>query len=104
MPESPRLRRLRNDFAALERLASESKIFRLRSYGTAPEFYMLSFKGRGFYRADSQGDVLVRDEHEIHVRLGASYPRMMPELAWKSPVFHPNVSASGIVCLGGYGT
>src|SRR5262249_51873027 len=29
---------------------------------------------------------------------------MMPELAWKSPIFHPNISASGIVCLGGYGT
>src|SRR5438067_1369783 len=29
---------------------------------------------------------------------------MMPELAWKSPIFHPNISASGVVCLGGYGT
>ena len=48
--------------------------------------------------------MLIRDEHEVHVRLGASYPRMMPELAWKSPIFHPNISASGVVCLGGYGT
>ena len=37
-------------------------------------------------------------------KLGASYPRMMPELGWKSPVFHPNISAGGVVCLGGYGT
>jgi hypothetical protein len=29
---------------------------------------------------------------------------MMPELAWKTPIFHPNISASGVVCLGGYGT
>ena len=29
---------------------------------------------------------------------------MMPELSWKTPIFHPNISASGIVCLGGYGT
>ena len=48
--------------------------------------------------------MLLRDEHEVHIRLGASYPRMMPELAWKSPIFHPNISASGVVCLGGYGT
>jgi hypothetical protein len=65
---------------------------------------MLTFKGRGFWKPDAASEVLVRDEHEVHVRLGASYPRMMPELAWKSPVFHPNISASGVVCLGGYGT
>jgi hypothetical protein len=29
---------------------------------------------------------------------------MMPELAWRSPIFHPNISSSGVVCLGGYGT
>ena len=29
---------------------------------------------------------------------------MMPELTWMSPIFHPNISASGVVCLGGYGT
>ena len=28
----------------------------------------------------------------------------MPELTWMSPIFHPNISASGVVCLGGYGT
>jgi len=29
---------------------------------------------------------------------------MMPELSWKTPIFHPNISGSGVVCLGGYGT
>ena len=29
---------------------------------------------------------------------------MMPDLAWKTPIFHPNISGSGVVCLGGYGT
>jgi hypothetical protein len=29
---------------------------------------------------------------------------MMPELVWKTPIFHPNISSSGVVCLGGYGT
>jgi hypothetical protein len=40
----------------------------------------------------------------VHIHLGAAYPRMMPELAWKTPIFHPNISGSGVVCLGGYGT
>jgi hypothetical protein len=48
--------------------------------------------------------VLVRQEHEVIIRLGAAYPRRMPELAWQTPIFHPNISAGGIVCLGGYST
>src|SRR5262249_8237172 len=31
-------------------------------------------------------------------------PRTMPELRWLSPVYHPNISEIGLVCLGGYGT
>lgn len=104
MLESPRTRRLRSDLRALEQLAAESSIFEFRSYGSPPDFYMVSFKGRGIWKPDAASEVLLRDEHEVHIRLGASYPRMMPELAWKSPVFHPNISASGVVCLGGYGT
>jgi hypothetical protein len=104
MRESPRIRRLRNDQKALAQLAADSSIFEFSAYGTPPDFYILRFRGRGFWKPDPAGEVLIRDEHEVHVRLGASYPRMMPELAWKSPIFHPNISASGVVCLGGYGT
>src|SRR5688572_28266002 len=104
MRESPRSRRLKSDYKALEQLAAESTIFSFSPYGNPADFYMLKFRGRGVWKPDRQGEVLLRDEHEVHIRLGASYPRMMPELAWKSPIFHPNISASGVVCLGGYGT
>ena len=104
MRESPRTRRLKSDLKALEQLAADSSVFEFSPYGTPPDFYILRFRGRGFWKPDPAGEVLIRDEHEVHVRLGASYPRMMPELAWKSPIFHPNISASGVVCLGGYGT
>jgi ubiquitin-protein ligase len=104
MRESPRSRRLKSDHKALEQLAAESSIFSFQAYGWPADFYILKFRGRGVWKPDPQGEVLLRDEHEVHIRLGASYPRMMPELAWKSPVFHPNISASGVVCLGGAGT
>src|SRR6476620_7793720 len=29
---------------------------------------------------------------------------MMPEISWKTPIFHPSISASCVSCLGGYGT
>lgn len=103
MRESPRLRRLRNDLKALEQLAADSSIFSFKSYGEPADFYVIRFSGRGLFKPDA-GDPQIIDRHEVHIRLGASYPRMMPELAWKSPIFHPNISASGVVCLGGYGT
>ena len=29
---------------------------------------------------------------------------MVPNLLWQTPIFHPNISNNGVVCLGGYGT
>lgn len=108
MHESPRLRRLRNDLKVMQALQEESSIFRFYTPGSTfeggPENYVLHFHGTGLWRPEGTIDVLPRFEHEVRIHLGASYPRMMPELTWKTPIFHPNISASGIVCLGGYGT
>ena len=108
MRESPRIRRLRTDFKALEKLRDESSIIDFDTtrtpYGQQPEAYLVKFRGIGLWRPDPKSNVLVREQHEVAVTLGASYPRMMPDLAWQTPIFHPNISASGIVCLGGYGT
>lgn len=104
MRESPRLRRLRSDRIALEKLQSESTIFQFTAGGNPADFYQVRFSGRGLWRPTPQAHVQMHDRHEVHIKLGASYPRMMPEIAWKTPIFHPNISASGIVCLGGYGT
>ena len=43
-------------------------------------------------------------DHRIEIKLGASYPRTMPEIRWITPIYHPNISEIGMVCLGGYGT
>jgi hypothetical protein len=108
MLESPRTRRLRSDYRALEKLRSESSILDFAippdPTGAPPEVYYIHFYGRGLFRPLGTTDVLVREHHEVCIRLGAAYPRMMPELSWKTPIFHPNISSSGVVCLGGYGT
>ena len=105
--ESPRVRRLRSDHKAMQQLRAESSIldFETRSaLSDPPHEYNIRFLGRGAWRPSQSLDVYFRDSHEVTIRLGANYPRMMPELAWRSPVFHPNISSSGVVCLGGYGT
>jgi hypothetical protein len=104
MRESPRIRRLRSDRRAMEQLRAESSILDFEARGESAEKYIVRFFGRGLWRPDDGHRVAIRETHEVRIKLGASYPRMMPELTWMSPIFHPNISASGVVCLGGYGT
>jgi len=102
MYQSPRMRRLRNDIAALERLRSESSVFRFTSQGDPPQHYRIQFLGRGLWR--DHGKVRVLEKHHIEIKLGSSYPRTIPEIRWLTPIYHPNISEIGMVCLGGYGT
>jgi ubiquitin-protein ligase len=102
MYQSPRMRRLRNDLAALERLRSESSVFRFSTQGDPPQHYRIQFVGRGLWR--DHGKVRVLERHHVEIKLGSSYPRTIPEIRWLTPVYHPNISEIGMVCLGGYGT
>jgi ubiquitin-protein ligase len=102
MHESPRIRRLRNDLLAMERLQSESSVLRFHAQGKPAQRYLIELRGKSLTR--DRGKVAVRDRHEVEIKLGASYPREMPELRWLTPIYHPNISEIGMVCLGGYGT
>jgi len=102
MYQSPRIRRLHNDLAALARLRSESSVFRYSATGDPPHQYHILFHGKGLCRDRSK--VKNIDHHRVEIKLGASYPRGMPEIRWVTPIYHPNISEIGMVCLGGYGT
>jgi ubiquitin-protein ligase len=102
MYQSPHMRRLRNDLAALERLRSESSVFRFSAQGDPPQIYLIVFKGKGLWR--DRNKVKISETHRVEIKLGSSYPRTMPEIRWMTPVYHPNISEIGMVCLGGYGT
>jgi ubiquitin-protein ligase len=102
MHQSPRLRRLQNDLAALEKLQSESTVFRFKATGNPPQQYLIILKGKSLWRV--RGQVHSHESHRVEIKLGASYPRTMPEIRWVTPIYHPNISEIGMVCLGGYGT
>jgi ubiquitin-protein ligase len=102
MYQSPRMRRLRNDLVALERLRSDSSIFRFTTQGDPPQNYRIHFQGRGLWR--DHGKVKPLEKHHVEIKLGSSYPRTIPEIRWLTPIYHPNISEIGMVCLGGYGT
>lgn len=100
--ESPRIRRLRSDLAALERLRAESSVFSFRPSGSPPQQYLITFAGKSLAR--DRGKVVPRETHQVEIKLGAGYPRTMPEVRWLTPIYHPNISEIGMVCLGAYGT
>jgi ubiquitin-protein ligase len=102
MYESPRIRRLRSDLVALDKLQAESSVFGFRAFGQPSQRYLIEFRGTSLSR--EKGKVGRRDQHHLEIKLGASYPRTMPELRWLTPIYHPNISEIGMVCLGGYGT
>lgn len=103
MRKSPRQRRLEADFRSVAELDAESSIFSFEATGEPPTRYRLRFDGPGICR-DGNGRIAIVEKHEVIVELGASYPRMVPNLLWQTPIFHPNISNNGVVCLGGYGT
>lgn len=41
-----------------------------------------------------------RDSSDVDIVLPARYPFVAPKVTIKTPVFHPNVYSSGLVCLG----
>ena len=102
MYESPRIRRLRSDRTALEALKLESTVFHFKVDGDPPQRYLIEFRGKSLSREWEK--VTPRGTHEVEIKLGASYPRTMPELRWITPIYHPNISEIGMICLGAYGT
>ena len=103
MHESPRIRRLRNDSGG-PRTASLGKLG-LPVPGRRATRRSIT---RSRSRARACGATGARSRssttHQVEIKLGASYPRTMPEIRWLTPIYHPNISEIGMVCLGGYGT
>lgn len=104
MHASPRIRRLIADYQSLQQLRAQSSILRFRTQGDPPDRYRIRFYGRGLFVDPVSRRVRVLTRHEIGIELVASYPRTIPVLTWKTPVYHPNISLNGLVCLGGYST
>ena len=107
---SPRLRRLETDYRNLQSLAEKCEVFSYeigkRGEFNLPESYTLEFLGPSLMR-EGQGvnrRYRLSHTHQVQLTLGMTYPRTTPGLHWITPIFHPNISSGGQVCLGGYST
>jgi ubiquitin-protein ligase len=102
--DTPRLRRLKADTEAMKALKDNSTIIEFQANGDPAERYLITFKGKGLLRKSEGEPVEVAEVHRVEIRLGIDYPRSRPDLQWLTSIYHPNISAVGAVCLGGYST
>lgn len=102
--DTPRTRRLKADCESLKGLKETSTIADFQSFGDPPERYLITFKGKGLIRKSETEPVGMANVHRVEIRLGIDYPRSRPDLQWLTGIYHPNISAVGAVCLGGYST
>jgi ubiquitin-protein ligase len=102
--DTPRVRRLKADGEALKMLKENSTIVEYQAFGDPPERYLVTFKGKGLLRKSEADAVEIAEVHRVEIRLGIDYPRSRPDLQWLTSIYHPNISAVGAVCLGGYST
>ncbi|MBI4566123.1 MAG: ubiquitin--protein ligase [Planctomycetes bacterium] len=102
MLDTPRNRRLVADAEAMNALRGSSTILEYIAYGQPPERYLVTFRGQGLLRRSETEAVEIAEVHRVEIRLGIDYPRSRPDIQWLTSIYHPNISAVGAVCLGGY--
>ena len=102
--DTPRTRRLKADADAMKLLKENSTIVDYQAFGDPAERYLITLKGKGLIRKGESDPVDVAEVHRVEIRLGIDYPRSRPDLQWLTSIYHPNISAVGAVCLGGYST
>jgi ubiquitin-protein ligase len=102
--DTPRTRRLKADTEAMKHLKENSTILEYQAFGDPPERYLVTLKGKGLVRKSESDAVEMAEVHRVEIRLGIDYPRSRPDLQWLTSIYHPNISAVGAVCLGGYST
>ena len=88
---APRLRRLAADYEAVRAEFSGHPHVHVEPLGPhrPPEAYRVTLKVRGLRLRGNQPHAV--DEHQLEIRLPASYPREKPLCTPLTAVFHPNI-------------
>ena len=103
---TPRTMRLERDLAELKKLRDDSTIFDFKVEGdaSAPEKYTFIYRGKTLVPGKN-GPGISEAPQRVTVDLGGNYPRTQPNLAWTTPILHPNIWGSDphkTICLGNF--
>ncbi len=101
---SPRMRRLRQDYELMRELSARSDIIQFEAksarVGLPPERYIVTYQCRGIYTVDRQGKPKFGNKHQLEIYLHNQYPQRWPGMKWMTPIWHPNINhINGTVCI-----
>jgi len=71
--------------------------------GSPAALYLLKYHMDGVVGIDEDGSPRIGKEHLVELRLHDDYPMSLPFARFITPIFHPNVSEGGNVCMGWFG-
>lgn len=86
----------------MRRLASASPLIRMTVVGEPPHRYRVTFLCKGIFREAETGRLKTSSRHVADIYLHVDYPRLAPNVVWRTPIFHPNFrfeGGAGTVCL-----
>jgi ubiquitin-protein ligase len=102
--QSPRIRRLKNDYELMQELAARSDVIQVKAVnshaGLAPERYVVTYNCKGIVGTDLMGNPKYGIKHQVEIYLHNQYPQRWPGMKWMTPIWHPNINhANGSVCI-----
>ena len=102
--QSPRIRRLKNDYELMQELAARSDVIQVKAVnshaGLAPERYVVTYNCKGIIGTDLMGNPKYGMKHQVEIYLHNQYPQRWPGMKWLTPIWHPNINhANGSVCI-----
>jgi ubiquitin-protein ligase len=102
--QNPRMRRLRADYQLMTELAARSDLIEFEAKpthpGLPPERYIVTYKCKGIYTVDKQGNPKFGEKHQVEIYFHNQYPQRWPGMKWLTPIWHPNINhINGTVCI-----
>jgi ubiquitin-protein ligase len=93
--------RLERDFADMKELRDQSTILQFETSGAPVDEYVVTFLGTTLVPGPALGG-----PQRVKLDLGSmEYPRSKPQMAWLSPILHPNIWGTPghmTICLGNF--
>lgn len=86
----------------MRRLASASPLIRMTVVGEPPHRYRVTFLCKGIFQDAATGRLKTTSRHVADIYLHVDYPRLAPNVVWRTPIFHPNFrfeAGAGTVCV-----
>ena len=104
LDQSPRMRRLKNDYVLMQELAARSDLIQVKTdfskTGTPPERYIITYLVKGIIGIDRSGNPKYGEKHQVEIYLHNQYTQRWPGMKWLTPIWHPNINhANGSVCI-----